>query len=182
MRNYKPTACQAYRNREESTLPVDPQQISTLQLAPHEPLLPNVVQASTPQMAPGNPSRTQPIRHSAAAPPQPRRSNKPPPYQRRIPAIMPQHQNSHEISPDVIEKVIRKPLQIVAPQAAGIKVVKSRILPSSSKPDLKLRKEIISEFRRDFVVAGKDPVQIALDTPMKPNLHDSSTPPPVHRK
>lgn len=94
----------------------------------------------------------------------------------RISAVVAQHPNPDIRVPDVIKEVVRKPVQIAAPEAASIKMEVLWIRADLVDPDLKLSEEIVTELPRNAIVLPQNFVQVPLNTPMKPNLHVGEAP------
>ena len=51
-----------------------------------------------------------------------------------IPAIMPDDPHTGIVTPDVVEKVVGKAVEVAAPQSAGVEVEKTRILRHLQQP------------------------------------------------
>lgn len=73
-----------------------------------------------------------------------------------VPVVMAQHPNPEAISPDVIEEVVRKALEITPSKSAPIKMEAARILGSSPDPDLKLCEEVLAQPFGNIVVLPQD--------------------------
>ena len=86
---------------------------------------------------------------------------------------MPDDPNAGVVTPDVVKKVVGKAVEVAAPQPAGIKMEKARILRYLQQPCLKLAEKLFRELRRNLVVFFQNGVQICLDSLVKSNAHES---------
>lgn len=87
--------------------------------------------------------------------------------------VMAKHPDPHVLIPDIVEKVVREPFKIAAPQPALIEMEESWILDRLPNSDLELGKEIVPQGWRYIVVAPEGLVQVGLDTPVEPSFHGS---------
>lgn len=71
-------------------------------------------------------------------------------------ALVPQHLNPDVFSVYVVQHVVRKAIEITAPQSAPIKMETPRIFGNLTDSDLKLRKEILPELARNLIVFPQD--------------------------
>jgi hypothetical protein len=65
----------------------------------------------------------------------------------RIAAVMAQHPDPDTISPNVVQKMVRKTLEIAAPKPATIKMKALRILGDSADTNSKFSEEIAAQLR-----------------------------------
>jgi hypothetical protein len=84
---------------------------------------------------------------------------------------MAQYPNPDILSPDVVQEVIGKALEITAPKSAPIKMEAPGIFSNPADSDLKFREEILTELNRNIRVHFQDLVQIRLNPLVESNFH-----------
>ena len=89
---------------------------------------------------------------------------------------MPEDPNPEIWAADVLEEVIRKPIQVAAPKSTPVKMKIPRILDGFPDPDLKLCEEILSKLPGYAVVLGQGRVQVHLNAPMESSFHGAEAP------
>ena len=90
------------------------------------------------------------------------------------PAVVTNDPNPDVLPSNVVEEVIRKPVQIAPSETAPVEVKIPRIVNRLLKTYLQLSKEIISELVRNRIVPLQDLVQIRLHPPMEQCFHGVS--------
>ena len=86
---------------------------------------------------------------------------------------MPDDPNPSVVTPDVVEKVVGKAVEVAPPQSAGVEMEKARILRHLQQPCLELAEKLLRERCRNLVVFFQNGVQICLDSLVESNAHGS---------
>ncbi len=73
---------------------------------------------------------------------------------------MPDDPNPSVVTPDVVEKVVGKAVEVAPPQSAGVEMEKARILRHLQQPCLELAEKLLRERCRNLVVFFQNGVQI----------------------
>ena len=74
----------------------------------------------------------------------------------RMTALVPQHPNPDVFSVYVVQEVLRKAIEITAPQSAPIKMETPRVFGDLTDSDLKLREEVLPKLARNLIVFPQD--------------------------
>ncbi len=82
---------------------------------------------------------------------------------------------------DVVKEVVRKSLEVAAPETSMIEVKIFGIRLHFANAHLELGEKVVSELERNLVVLQQNLIEIQLDSPVKPSFHGSSAPPRAHR-
>ena len=88
---------------------------------------------------------------------------------------MPQHPNPDICATDVVQKVIRKPIQIAAPKSTPVKMEILWVRGCLPDPNLKLCEEILPELFGNAGIRAEDAVQILLNRPVESNVHGAES-------
>lgn len=90
--------------------------------------------------------------------------------------------DSYIHSSDVVQEVIRKPLEVTAAKSAPIKMKPTGILGNPANPNSKFRKEILTEPNRNLRIPLQDFIQILLNPLVESNFHAAEVRRQVRRK
>ena len=96
--------------------------------------------------------------------------------------VVSEHPNPDIVSTDIVQKVVRKSLEIAAAKSASIKMKSFGIFNHACDSYLKFREEVLAKLIRNAVVPRQDFVQIRPNPPVEPNFHDGATPQQARRK
>lgn len=78
--------------------------------------------------------------------------------------------------------MIRKPVEIAAPQSTRVEVEKPWIVANLLQTDLELPQKVVTQLMGDGIILVQDLVQVSLNATMKLSDHGGSDLQPIDRK
>ena len=100
----------------------------------------------------------------------------------RVPSVVAHHPNPNQLSPDVVEEMVREAIHIAPAKPATIKMEILGICEGLLDSNLKLCEKILSKLIREVVLPFQNLVQVCLNSPVVPNFHGGAARQRVGRK